>query len=177
MNIILIGLKSCGKSTVGAALAQRLGMAFVDTDTLVEQLHTARGGAVLSFREIYRQHGKAYFLDLEQEVVSGLADLAGHVIAAGGGTFINHEVPPLLRQRAHLVYLHVPVQVLSARIAAGGTPAFFGSNDITTEVERLFAERHPHYLQQANLSIAADAPVDALVEEIIARLALGEPGE
>jgi shikimate kinase len=167
MNIILIGFKSCGKSTVGAALAQRRQMSFIDTDTLVEQAHTARGHAALSFRAIFRQFGQDYFFDLERQALQTLEAMNNYVIAAGGGTFINHPVTEAIRRNATFVYLDVAPEILMQRIIAGGVPAFFAENDFQSEFQRIYAERQPIYLRLADhVSVAGNTSVEELVEQI-----------
>lgn len=169
MNVMLIGFKSCGKSTVGAALAERMGWAFVDTDTLIEQRHAAQSGEALSFRAIYREHGRDYFLDLERQVVADLERCDNYVIAAGGGTVINHALPAGLRRNATLIYLEVAPEALIARIREGGTPAFFTGEDFEAEFRRTFAARHPIYRDLADYVIAAgDRSIADLVDWISA---------
>lgn len=167
MNIILIGFKSCGKSTVGAALARRMQMDFVDTDTLVEQAHTARGHAALSFRAIFRQFGQDYFLDLERQAIQTLETMNNYVVAAGGGTFINHTVTEAIRRNATFIYLDIAPEILMQRIVANGIPAFFTEHDFQAEFQQLYAARRPIYLRLADhISVAGDTPVDDLVEQI-----------
>ncbi len=171
MNIILIGYKSCGKSTVGAALAEQLGMTFVDTDRLLERQHTASTGEILSFREIYQQRGKEYFAELERQVVDYLAALDGYVIASGGQTFLNHPPGAAMRARSTIIYLDVAPAILLERIKAGGTPAFFEKDDVEASFSKLYAERHPRYQQLADHSLpASHRTVAELVGQIVAIL-------
>lgn len=149
-SIILIGFKSCGKSTIGAMLAHELGLSFVDTDHLIEQRHTAATGETLTFREIVHQHGEQYFRALEGEVVADLPNFTDYVIAVGGGTFIHHTPPEILRERAALVYLDVDPNILFRRILAGGRPAFFKGNDLAADFARHFHERDPIYQRLAH---------------------------
>jgi shikimate kinase len=167
MNIILIGFKSCGKSTVGAALAVRLALTFVDTDQLLEAKHTAQTGEICSFREIYRQRGADYFSTLERQVVADLADLDGYVIATGGRTLLDHPLPNELRAGATIVYLDAPPEILMARISAGGIPAFLAHGDFATNFRTLYQERQPRYRQLADITLPVDQqPVETIVAEI-----------
>jgi shikimate kinase len=167
MNIILIGFKSCGKSTVGAALAVRLALTFVDTDGLLEAKHTAQTGEICSFREIYRQRGADYFSTLERQVVADLADLDGYVIATGGRTLLDHPLPNELRAGATIVYLDAPPEILMARISAGGIPAFLAQGDFATNFRTLYQERQPRYRQLADITLPVDQqPVETIVAEL-----------
>jgi shikimate kinase len=99
MNLILIGFKSCGKSSVGKLLAQKLNVLFTDTDQLIEQTYFQNTNEPLNASEIYQQEGKAYFRDLEQNIIS---DLTHYLLplpppptkkVGGGGN--NFSKPPL----------------------------------------------------------------------------------
>ncbi len=153
MNIILIGFKSCGKSTIGQALAMELKMTFVDTDTLVEQMYAAQTGESLPFREIFRQHGRDYFTHLEQSVLTELATRDGYVIATGGGTVIHGTIPPLTRRQSTVVYLAVSPEVLWPRIKEGGLPSFFKTDTPQQEFYNLFRQRAPIYQEIADTII------------------------
>ncbi len=167
MNIMLIGFKSCGKSTVGAALAERLALTFVDTDQLLEAKHTAQTGEIGSFREIYRQRGADYFSSLERQVVADLAHLNGYVIATGGRTLLDHPLPDELRANATIVYLDAPPEILMARISAGGIPAFLAQGDFETNFRVLYQERRPRYEHLADITLPVDRqPVEAIVAAI-----------
>jgi len=168
MNIILIGFKSCGKSTIGQALAEHLGLAFADTDALLEARHAALQGEHLAFRAIYQQYGKAYFRGLERDVLGQLGDLREHVIAAGGGTFIHHSLPPAVRQTGMIVYLAVRPAVLMARIRAGGVPSFFSGDNFEQEFADLYQQREPVYRELADLTLEVS---DLAVSETVYRIA------
>lgn len=88
MNIVLIGLKSCGKTSVGRALAAKLGKFFIDTDELIMERH---GNRRQSIREICLQNGENYFRNLEKEVIATLAALDDAVVATGGGAVLEEE--------------------------------------------------------------------------------------
>ncbi len=173
MNIILIGFKSCGKSSDGRALAEQLNLAFVDTDSLIEQRHAATKQEILTFREIFKQYGAPYFRDLEQQAIAQLGQLDNYVIAVGGGTFINHPVPLEVRQQATIVYLFVKPEILWQRIQTGGIPAFFKEENPQQEFERFFKERNPIYQQLANFTVeVSHCDITQAVEKI--RQAIGQ---
>lgn len=153
MNIILIGFKSCGKSSTGRELAYQMGMSFVDTDTLLEQRYALQHNPPLSFREIYRTHGRDYFLELERQVVQDIGTFDECIIAVGGGTFVNHPITDAIRTRATIIYLDVAPHILLGRIERGGVPAFFDNADFQQEFLQLFHERDPIYRQVAHICL------------------------
>ena len=81
MNIIIIGPKGAGKSTIGAALAQTLQLPIADTDKTIEEIH----GTGQSFREIYKEIGEDPFRALERQAVTQCAQHDWHLIITGGG--------------------------------------------------------------------------------------------
>jgi XRE family aerobic/anaerobic benzoate catabolism transcriptional regulator len=98
--IALLGLRGAGKSTVGARLARRLGLRFVELDRAVE------AAAGLSLAELFELHGEGYYRRLERETLIGLfAEPAGMVLATGGGLVTDRETYKLLKRRAVTVWL------------------------------------------------------------------------
>ena len=91
MNLVLIGLRGTGKSTVGRLLAERLQRPFFDTDTLVQQ----RAGKTI--REIFEQDGEAAFRALESAVVRECAQQRNAVLATGGGAVLDPQNTAALR--------------------------------------------------------------------------------
>ena len=104
-NVTLIGMPGSGKSTVGVLLAKALGYQFVDTDLLIQQ----REGALL--QDVLDALGVEAFLDLEGEVLSGLA-CTGTVIAPGGSAVCRERGMARLKELGRVVYLHVPLAEL-----------------------------------------------------------------
>ena len=98
-NLVLIGMMGCGKSTVGKLLAQRLGLAFVDTDRRVEE---AAGCTVST---IFAQKGEACFRDWEARISQELAGQKGLVISCGGGLPLRPECIEPLRESGTVVFL------------------------------------------------------------------------
>ena len=99
-TIALVGLMGAGKSSVGRRLAQRLGLPFTDADTEIEK---AAGGA--SIEEIFERFGEAVFRDRERAVIARLLGNPPHVLATGGGAFMNADTRALIGQKAVSVWL------------------------------------------------------------------------
>lgn len=165
MNLVLIGYRGCGKSTVGRALAERLGWPFVDTDLLIEQ----RAG--LTIREIYARHGEQRFRAWESEVIAEVAALTCHVISTGGG-LIRSENARLLHTSGKLVYLTAPPEVLWQRIYNDthrhATRLKMDPDNGLEQVRAAMAERHPIYSRAADITIdTTNTSVPGIVESII----------
>ena len=164
MNVVLIGFKSCGKSTVGQALARLGGQPFVDTDQMLEARFLATEGEACSCREIVTRHGAPTLRRLESEVLASLGDLRDSVIATGGGAVLAPANRALLRAAGLCVFLDTPLAELEQRLRDVDTPLFAAQSLAATHAERL-----PLYLETAHIRLepeAGEAPA-----QIAARIA------
>ncbi|HXV14045.1 MAG TPA: 3-dehydroquinate synthase [Candidatus Krumholzibacteria bacterium] len=136
--VILCGFMATGKTTVGRALAEMLGVPFIDTDELVE----ARADASIS--EIFAREGEARFRDLEAEVCATLAGSpSGAVIATGGGALLRDETFRHLEKLGTMVLLEASlVEVLRRASTMPARPKMERSFDA---VRKLHDERKPTY--------------------------------
>lgn len=152
MNLVLIGYRGTGKSTVAGLVAGKLGMDVVSLDEEIVR----RAGR--SIPEIVAEHGWPYFRDLESEVVKRCAARDGVVVDAGGGVILRQENVDSLRRSGRLFWLRASVPVIVARIA-GGTerPALTAGKSFTEEVEEVLRERAPLYEAAADCEIDTDA--------------------
>lgn len=92
-TIALVGLMGAGKSTVGRRLAEKLGRKFYDSDHEIEK------AAGLSVADIFTMHGEADFRRGEQKVLERLLSEEPHVLATGGGAYLNEDTRALLREK------------------------------------------------------------------------------
>jgi shikimate kinase len=112
MNIVLIGGRCSGKTTVGRLLADRTGRAFQDTDTLVEKMAGA------SIEELVAARGWSGFRALEKQAVATVAEKDRQVIATGGGAVLDRDNVRNLAKQGFLVWLDGRPEVLAGRLAA-----------------------------------------------------------
>ena len=125
MNIVLIGQKGSGKSTVGAALAKELGLPVVETDTLLEDIHAAEHKRRLTCREIYQKGGEKVFRQFEKKAADAAASKDWHLIVTGGGAFLNADSRRVLRREALVLLLTATPEVLWNRATERGVPPMF----------------------------------------------------
>jgi len=125
MNIVVIGPKGSGKSTVGAAIAGALELPVVETDTTIETLYSEKENESLSYREIFRKIGDEGFRALELESVQRCASLDWHLILTGGGTFMNAESRRALRGDNLILFLTADLDTLWSRAIEGGVPSMY----------------------------------------------------
>ena len=157
MNIILIGMMGCGKSTCGQLLAQKLGRRFVDTDTLIEQ----REGR--SIPDIFAQEGEDYFRDVESAVVRELSQQSNLVIATGGGIVLRAENVAALRKNGYVVWLNRSPEDIYTKVSMSKRPLGQGGKEAFLE---RFAQREPLYRAAAHLEIPSQDTPRATVELI-----------
>lgn len=129
MNIVLIGQKGSGKSTVGAALAKELGLPLVETDRLLEEIHAVEHKRQLTCREIFQKGGEKVFRQFERKAATAAAAKDWHLIITGGGVFLNADSRREMRRDALIVLLTASPDVLWTRATAGGVPPMFADAD------------------------------------------------
>src|SRR6476620_7038358 len=110
MNLLLIGYRGSGKTTVAAVLARKLGWPWIDADSLLEE----RAGK--SIKSIFEQGGEAAFRDLESALVVDIAKLDRHIIALGGGAIVRNQNRQALAGRGKFVWLQAQPEVLLRRV-------------------------------------------------------------
>lgn len=107
MNILLIGMPSCGKSTIGRILAKKTGRPLVDTDALIEE----RAGK--SIPEIFAEDGEEAFRLLETAVAADVCKGSGQIIATGGGIVTRERNHDLIRQNSYVIFINRRIEELS----------------------------------------------------------------
>ena len=162
--VVLVGMMGSGKTTVGRAVAARVGVDFVDTDDLV----VARAGK--SIREIFAHDGEAFFRDLESQVLADVLDSSTDVvIAAAGGTILRESNREEIRARADVVlWLDADVSTLGER-AGNGAHRPLLDGDIKTRLMTLDAERRELYRSVADVRIdTTSKDIEGVAKEVVA---------
>lgn len=153
-NIVLMGMKHCGKSSLGRMLARETGMRYFDLDSLMEE---AYGNKATPVRDIYATKGKRYFLRLEAEAVVHLIKQTRYqekiVAALGGGTIENPEAMEKLGANWLFVYLKAPLKELFGRIEERGLPPFLQGENPYEQFATLYGERTSLYEKKADLTV------------------------
>lgn len=166
MNLVLIGYRGTGKSTVGQLLATRWDCPLLDLDNEIERT------AGMSIAEIFVAEGETGFRRREAEAVRESCRLNQTVIAAGGGAVVDPTSREQLRRSGQVVWLTASAESIHARISGDVTTAARRPNLTQTggidEVRRLLAERTPIYAEAADLVVDADDKTAADVATAIA---------
>jgi len=165
MNIILIGFKNCGKTSVGQSMAKKMAAPFIDTDNLIEQHYYNLNNRSLSTNEIYQKHGENYFRELEANIINDLKDTEKSVIATGGGSLLNPDNIITLKKLGEIIYLLIPFYLIEIRNRLQPKPAFL--NDQFTLAD-IYEQRKDIYSKAANIIINAEnKSIDIIADEII----------
>lgn len=159
MSIILIGMKACGKTTIGRLLAEKLQLPFIDADTEIEKTHRRETGEALSFRQIFKNYGAEYFRALETRTLRHIAQESRNmdfIFACGGQTPLYEENQQILVALGKIIFLQIEPDVLLQRILADGIPAFFSyPDDPERSLYELLAQRVPTYKKLATIILDA----------------------
>ena len=156
-----------GKSTVGRQLARRLRLPFFDSDHVIEQ----RLGC--SIREYFAQAGEPAFRDLEEQVLSELAQGRDAVVATGGGAVLREANRRCLRAAGQVVYLRSTPEELFRRLRHDTNRPLLQVADPLDKLRALHAERDPLYRATAHFPIETGRPsVPTLVNMIVMQLEL-----
>lgn len=161
MSIILIGMPSCGKSTLGVLLAKKLGYEFIDSDLCIQKKH----GKLL--HELIAEHGNEGFLTIESEVNCAM-DAQNAIIATGGSAVYSEVAMRHLASLGKIVYIHISYEEMEARLgdfAHRGVvmPAGYTLRD-------LYNERAALYERYADLIVSGEGGMPAVIERIAAQL-------
>ena len=145
--IVLVGMPGSGKTTVGRDLAKRLGLRFVDTDHEIE----ARTGVKIPI--IFEIEGEDGFRKRETQTLDDLTRESNMVLATGGGAVIRPENRALLRERAVVVFLSVPPQILWERTRHDRSRPLLQVSDPRGRLEELLKVRGPYYREVAHIIV------------------------
>jgi shikimate kinase len=164
-TVALVGMMGAGKTSIGKRLAVRLEVPFRDAD---HEIEAAAGRAV---SEIFEKYGEPYFRDGERRVIARLLGEGPHVLATGGGAYMDDTTRAAMREAAFTIWLNAPVDVLLGRVRKRETRPLLKNGDMRATLERLLAERGPVYAQADMVLESVDEPHGAAVEKIVAALA------
>lgn len=167
--ISLVGFMGAGKTTVGRALAAKLGWEFIDLDDLIQ----ARDGRTIS--EIFDLSGEKAFRNLEKQLLQELVSSSrvnASVLSLGGGAFIDNTNQQLLRENGiPAVFLDASAEELFGRCQQAGVdrPLLRDRNSFSALYER----RRPAYMNAALCIQTGGREIASVVDEIVTRLGLG----
>jgi len=154
-----------GKTTLGKRLAKALRWEFYDSDHEIE----ARTGVDIPY--IFEKEGEAGFRKREQEVLDDLTQRPGIVLATGGGAVTQEQNRHNLVNRGIVVYLETPVSLQLARTSRCNNRPLLAVEDRQARLEEIYQQRHPLYLQVADVTVrTGDSGAAALCKSILSKI-------
>jgi XRE family aerobic/anaerobic benzoate catabolism transcriptional regulator len=160
--IALLGVRGAGKSTIGAALAKKLGWKFVEVDAEIEKL------AGMSLGGMFELHGAPYYRRMEREVLRTVLHSGTPVVLATGGSIVTHpENYALLSERAKTIWLKADAKDHWNRVVDQGDRRPMAQNpQAFTELKALLAARAPLYAAADHVVDTSNRRPSDLVAEI-----------
>jgi len=165
MNIVLIGMRGSGKTTVGKILASKLGRELIEMDELI----TRKAG--FSIPDIVAKHGWGKFRDLEEELTGEVAGRDNIINASGGGVVTREKNVQKLKKNGILVWLQADIDTLVNRTGEDtDRPPLVEGRTRREDMEMTFKERKPLYQQAADLTINTENKTPEEVADLVINL-------
>lgn len=146
-NIILVGMPTSGKTTLGKIIAREMNKKFVDTDEEIEKQ------AKMTIPQIFAEYGESYFRDLETKVIKELSSAQSLVIATGGGAVLKKENVDFLKRNGKIIFLDRNLENL---ILTDTRPLAKGKADL----EKLYKERYEIYNSSCDIKVDVNGSIE-----------------
>ena len=153
-NIVLVGMPSAGKSTVGWLLSKRLYRNFIDIDCVIEQRLN------MKITDIFEQKGEIFFRSFESEIIAEFSKQNGLVIATGGGVLMNQNNVLNLQQNSTIIFIDRPLE----KLKTGGNRPLSNNREA---VLKLYEQRYPVYKSHSDITVENDGDVEQVLKAII----------
>ena len=154
-------MAGCGKSTLGRALSNKIGIECIDTDVLIEQKFNQ------SLEELKKDKGYKFVRLAEEGIILNLNNNS-HIISTGGSAIYSDKSMKYLSSFTEVIYISVPLEVIKKRIGSGQERGLAAT--IGTPIEDVYLERMPLYEKWAQSTLDGTLPIDELVNLIALRV-------
>ena len=145
MNIVLIGMRGSGKTTVGHLISRQLGRDLIDTDVVIKQI------VGIELAKYIEHHGWDAFRDKETEAVRLAITHTDSIIATGGGVVLRKENIDLLRQNGCIIWLSADPETLYQRIGEDpGRPKLTDATNMKDDLAKTLMARTAYYQNAAD---------------------------
>ena len=160
-NLYLVGFMGTGKTTVGRAVAARLGYEFLDADHEIERL---RGKSV---SDIFAQEGEAEFRRYEREFIEHGHPATSQIVACGGGLIVGEGMLELVHTRGVLVCLHASLETILKRTAHSRSRPLLDVADPFERIRTLYAQREPIYRRAGTMILTEGRPINEIAGHVL----------
>ena len=168
-TVALVGMMGAGKTSIGKRLAARLEVPFADAD------HEIEAAAGMTVAEIFAKYGEPEFRRLERSVIARLLGEKVHVLATGGGAYMDDNTRAAMKTAAFTIWLKAPIDILIGRVKKrqehDQARPLLNGGDIRGTLERLLEVRAPVYATADMVLESGEEPHAALLDKIVAALA------
>jgi shikimate kinase len=161
VNLYLVGFMGTGKTTVGRAVAHKLGFALLDSDQEIERL---RGKTIA---DIFAQEGEPAFRVMERDFVERGHPASRAVVSCGGGLVVQPGMLELLQTKGVVVCLHASVETILARTARHRNRPLLEVEDPEARVRALYAQREPVYKRSGTVILTDARPLPDIVAHVL----------
>lgn len=167
-TVALVGMMGAGKTSIGKRLAARLEVGFCDAD------HEIEAAAGMTVAEIFAKYGEPEFRRLERCVIARLLGEAPHILATGGGAYMDDGTREAMQMNAFTIWLKAPIDILLGRVRKRQeqekSRPLLNNEDPRGTLERLLEVRGPVYAQADMILESADEPHAVQLDKIVAAL-------
>ncbi len=161
VNLYLVGFMGTGKTTIGRAVAQRLGFALLDSDHEIERQERK------TIAEIFAGPGEAAFRVLERQYVENGHPATRTVVSCGGGLVVQPGMLAALQARGVVICLHASIETILARTGRQQHRPLLNVEDPDVRVRTLYAEREPIYKRAGTVILTDSRPQNEIVAHVI----------
>lgn len=159
-NVYLSGMPGCGKSTLGEAVAKKIGWEYVDLDKLVIDKEDVK-----DINELFAKKGIAHFRKLESRCIEELSQKERCLVSLGGGAILNDENVKTMMNSGKVVFVDVSLDTLRNRIDVSSRPLV---KDINQALEDMYYNRIDRYRRNSNFIFDNEGPLEENVNELAA---------
>ena len=161
VNLYIVGFMGTGKSTVGRAVAHKLGFHMVDSDHEIERQQKK------SIPEIFAQKGEAAFRAMERAFIEGGHTGERTVVSCGGGLVVQPGMLGLLQSQGVVVCLHASVETILARTSRQQNRPLLVAENPEERIRTLFAQREPIYRQSGTVILTDSRPLMDIADHVM----------
>ena len=147
--VVLIGMMGAGKSAIGRMIAQELHLDFMDADHEIEK------AAALTIPEIFEKYGEDHFRYGERKVIARLLRSKIHILATGGGAFMNEETRHTIANNAISIWFKADFDILWERVSRKSHRPLLHTPDPQGTLKKLIEDRYPVY-EEADIIVECD---------------------
>jgi shikimate kinase len=161
-TVVMVGMMGAGKTAVGRALAQRLGVAFLDSDAEIEV------AANRSVPEIFERDGEAFFRSRETQIIERLLIEKRCILSTGGGAFLSEKNRTNISAQGISVWLNADLELLWSRVRSKDTRPLLRTDDPRATLKNIYDQRVPIYsLADLTVGSGPECSIENMVDQVI----------